>query len=291
MSDQIVWGWRIVLYLWLAGIGGGAYIAAYLVHNLNGGRHRTLLRLGTYVSIPVFALGMLLLTLDLGRSERFWHLFASFQPSSVMWFGTYFLLIGTVVGAGLVLRELGELLGYKIANLSLVEGVVTTLGFLFALIVVAYVGVLFAQTAISLWEATLLLPWLFIASALSTGIAALAIVLRIVPTGERPEVLTQLERLDVAFIVVELVLLVTFLVWLALAGPAAQEALVTLITGGMGAVFWIGLVIVGLLAPLMLEWRALRSKVVTPAIAYGAPLLVLLGGLLLRYVIVFAGQA
>jgi polysulfide reductase chain C len=290
MSSNIVWGWWVVLYLWLAGIGGGAYIAAYLVHNLTGGRHRTLLRLGTYVSIPVFALGMIFLTIDLGRSERFWHMFVRFRPSSVMWFGTYFLLIGTVVGAGLVLRELAELLGYEIANLDVVERVVTTLGFLFALIVVAYVGVLFAQTARSLWEATLLLPWLFIASALSTGIAALAIVLRIVPTSERPEVLTQLERLDVVFIVLELVLLAIFVIWLAGAGSAAQAALGKLITGGMGVIFWVGLVILGLVVPLALEWRALRTKATTPAIIYGAPLLVLLGGLVLRYVIVFAAQ-
>ena len=186
MSDNIVWGWLVVLYLWLAGMAGGAYIAAYLVHNLNGGRHRTLLRLGTYVSIPLFALGMLFLTLDLGRTERFWHLFASFRPSSVMWIGTYFLLIGTVVGAGLVLRELGELRGHTIANARGVEGVVTPLGFFFALIVVGYVGVLFAQTARALWEATLLLPWLFTASAASTSIAALAIALRVVPTSEHP---------------------------------------------------------------------------------------------------------
>lgn len=290
MSDNIVWGWLVVLYLWLAGMGGGAYIAAYLVHNLNGGRHRTLLRLGTYVSIPLFALGMLLLTLDLGRTERFWHLFASFRPSSVMWVGTYFLLIGTVVGAGLVLRELAELRGHTIANARGVEGVVTTLGFFFALIVVGYVGVLFAQTARALWEATLLLPWLFMASALSTGIAALAIVLRIVPTNERPEVLTQLKRLDATFILIELALLAIFLIWLATARSAGRAALGALIGGSMGLVFWIGLVAIGLLVPLVLEWRGVRARVTTPLTAYGAPVLVLLGGLLLRYVIVFAGQ-
>ncbi len=289
MSENIVWGWLIVLYLWLAGMGGGAYIAAYLVHNLNGGRHRTLLRLGTYVSVPLFALGMLLLTLDLGRSERFWHLFASFRPSSVMWFGTYFLLIGTVVGAGLVLRELGELRGYEIANLTSVERVVTTLGFFFALIVVGYVGVLFAQTARSLWEATLLLPWVFIASALSTGIGLLIIVLHIVPTSESPTVVPTLHRLLVLFLGIDLVLLALEIVWHA----AVEFSMVApLLAGAFSPLFWVGLVLIGLLIPLAVEWRNLRTgELTTRAAALVAPTLVILGGLLLRYVIVFAAQA
>lgn len=288
MSDQIEWGWWVVLYLWLAGIGGGAYIAAYLIHNLTGGRHRTLLRLGTYVSIPIFALGMLFLTIDLGRSERFWHLFASFRPSSVMWFGTYFLLIGTVVGGGLVLRELGELLGYKIANLRVVEGVITTLGFLFALIVVGYVGVLFAQTALSLWEATLLLPWIFFASALSTGIAALIIALHIIPVSEPPSVLPILHRLLVLFLGIDLVLLVLEVVWHA---ATDFSVVAPLLIGAFSPVFWVGLVVIGLVIPLVVEWRNLRAgQLTTRAAGLVAPALVILGGLALRYVMVFAAQ-
>lgn len=291
MSANIVWGWLIVLYLWLAGMAGGAYIAAYLFHNLNGGRHRDLLRTATYVSIPLFGLGMLFLTLDLGRTERFWHLFNSYQPSSVMWFGTYFLGAGTVVGGGLALREWGELQSSKPAKTSALDRLITTLGFFFALIVVGYVGVLFAQTARPLWEATLLLPWLFTASAMSTGIALLIVVLQVRPINEPPEVVNDLKRLDVTFIVVELVLLAIFLIWLAVAGPPGRVALGALAGGGMGFVFWIGLVAIGLLAPLVLEWQGIRGRVMTPLMALGGPALVLFGGLLLRYVIVFAGQS
>lgn len=288
MSDNIVWGWLVVLYLWLAGMAGGAYIAAYLVHNLNGGRHRTLLRLGTYVSIPLFALGMLFLTLDLGRTERFWHLFASFRPTSVMWFGTYFLLIGTVVGAGLVLRELAELRGYQIANMSGVERVVTTLGFFFALIVVGYVGVLFAQTARPLWEATLLLPWIFIASTLSTGIGLLIIALHIVPISEPPTVLPILHRLLALFLGIDLLLLALEIVWHA---AVDFSAVAPLLAGAFSPLFWVGLVLIGLVVPLAMEWRNLRTgQLTTWAAALVAPALVILGGLVLRYVIVFAGQ-
>jgi len=293
MTQDVVWGWLVVLYLWLAGMAGGAYITGYLVHHLDGGRHRTLLRLATWISIPLFALGMLFLTLDLGRSERFWHMFIRFRPSSVMWVGTYILLIGSVVGAGLILRELAEAFGMDIPAADQVERIVTFLGFVFALVVIAYVGILFAQTARALWAGTLLLPWLFIASAMSTGAALLVAAMRVVPTNEPPEVIPQLKRLDLTFLAIELVLLALFLIWLGAAGPAGRAALGTLIGGTMGIVFWIGLVAIGLVVPLLAEWRTLRAPAAAARgmAALWVPALVLLGGLLLRYVIVFAGQA
>ncbi len=302
MSDENIWGWLVVLYLWVAGMAGGAYIAGYLTHHLNGGRHRRLLRTATWISIPLFVLGMLFLTLDLGRPERFWHMFISFRPSSVMWVGTYILLIGSVVGAGLAIRELAETLGIRIPAADQVERVVTFLGFIFALVVIGYVGVVFAQSARTLWAGSLLLPWLFVASALSTGIALLVMALHLIPPGAPPfELVKELKRLDVTFIAVELVLLAIFLVWLAAAGPAGRTALGTLVSGSMGVVFWIGLVVVGLVVPLLAEWRSLRVAVAPLApqswverggpAAVWVPALVLLGGLLLRYVVVFAGQA
>ncbi len=50
--------------------------------------------------------------------------------------------------------------------------------------------------------------------------------------------------------------------------------------------------LIGLLIPLAVEWRNLRTgELTTRAAALVAPTLVILGGLLLRYVIVFAAQA
>lgn len=288
MNDNIVWGWPVVFYLWLAGMAGGAYMAAYLVHNLSGRQHRTLLRLGTYVGIPLFGLGMLLLTLHLGRMEWNWHLFASFRPSSVMWVGTYALLIGTVVSIGLALRELGELLGYKIAIMTTVEQGITTLGFLFSLVVVGYTGVLFAQTVRPLWQTTLLLPWLFFASAFSTGIGLLLIALHAIPTSESPTVLPTLHRLLALFIGIDLVILALEVVWHAIVNVSV---VMPILTGTFGLVFWIGLVAIGLVVPLVLEVRGQRAgELTTRTLGLIVPGLVILGGLAMRYVIVFGGQ-
>lgn len=283
--SEINWGMPIVFYLWVAGVAGGAYITAVGFNILDGNKHRTLVRIATYITIPLFALGALILTLDLGRPERVWHMFNSFRPSSVMWFGTYFLLIGSAIGAGLTLRELAHLRKIEFRWADTVEYWATRFGWLFALVVVAYIGVVFAQTSREMWSATLLVPWLFVASAMSTGIAALALALHLVKHDEPEWVSATLRELGVWFIVVELVLLVLFIAWLAAVGTSAN----VLLTGALSPIFWIGLVLAGLLVPLALEWRA-PSKVATRWIVFAAPVLTLLGGLVLRYVVTIGGQ-
>lgn len=284
MSD-IVWGWPIVLYLWLAGIAGGAYITAVGFNVLNGGHHRTLVRMATYISIPLFGVGMLALVVDLGRPDRVWHMFVAYQPRSVMWFGTYFLVTGSAVGAGLALCELGEVTRVHIPWADRVEYWATRIGWLFALIVVAYVGVVFTQTARPMWSATLLLPALFISSAMSTGAAMLALALQLVKSDEPAWVTVKLKEASVTFIAIEIVILFAFVAWLAQAGAGAQ----VLFTGVLSLYFWVGLVLLGLLVPLILEWRA-PSKGKFRLVLLAAPVLTLLGGLVLRYLITWGAQ-
>lgn len=284
--SEVVWGWPIILYLWVAGIAGGAYLAAVTVNVLDGNRHLALVRVATYLTIPLFALGVLILTLDLGRPERVWHMFVSFRPTSPMWFGTYFLLIGSVVGAGLALRELARLLRVEPTWADRVEFWAIRLGWLFALIVVAYIGVVFAQAERRpLWSGTPLLPALFITSSISTGIALLAIVLHAARTDEPQWVTRALHDADVLFILIELGLLVLFLAWLAASGGPARS----LLTGTLGIWFWIGLVAVGLLVPLLME-LLVPAPHLTRWVVFVAPLLVLAGGLVFRYVVVVGGQ-
>ncbi len=283
--SEINWGFPIVFYLWVAGVAGGAYVTAVGINVLDSNRHRTLVRIATYITIPLFALGALILTLDLGRPERVWHMFVSFRPTSVMWFGTYFLLIGSAIGAGLALRELAHLRKIEFRWADTVEYWATRLGWLFAIVVVAYIGVVFAQTAREMWSATLLVPWLFVASAMSTGIAALALALHLVKHDEPAWVTAALKQLAVLFIGIELVLLALFIALLAAVGTSAN----VLLTGALSPLFWVGLVLVGLLVPLTLEWRA-PSQATARWIVFAAPVLTIVGGLLLRYVITIGGQ-
>src|ERR1700752_1684010 len=68
------WGWLIVLYFFLGGLAGGCYFLGALIDLLGRPEDRPLARLGYYVAFPCVALSGLLLTADLGRPLRFWHM-------------------------------------------------------------------------------------------------------------------------------------------------------------------------------------------------------------------------
>jgi len=96
-----------------------------------------------------------------------------------------------------------------------------------------------------------------------------------------------LGRLDIGLITTELLLLALWMIGLATAGAASRGALGVILGGPYTAAFWTLVVALGLLTPLIGEWIELRHGAIPgrlPAI------LVLVGGLSLRWILVYAGQ-
>ncbi len=67
----------------------------------------------------------------------------------------------------------------------------------------------------------------------------------------------------------------------------AAEAARLVLGGPFTAVFWVGVVFMGILLPLVIQSLAVTHRIIHTPIA---PILVMLGGLALRFVIVAAGQ-
>ena len=78
--------------------------------------------------------------------------------------------------------------------------------------------------------------------------------------------------------------------WARITRSSARQAVVVLTTDFAWS-FWLGVVLLGLLTPLALEWVGLVRQSATRLVLRAAASLVLLGGFLLRYVVVYAGQA
>jgi len=68
------WGWWIIFYFYLGGIAAGAYFLATLLELMGKDEDRHLARLGYRIAFPLIAICGLLLTVDLERPERFWHM-------------------------------------------------------------------------------------------------------------------------------------------------------------------------------------------------------------------------
>jgi protein NrfD len=130
-----------------------------------------------------------------------------------------------------------------------------------------------------------MLPLLFLVSASSTGIMA---VLLLAPSADRSLLL--LSKVDLVLLVLEGLLIAFYLQASHRTGEARASARL-LLKGRLSGAFWIGLVGLGILVPVVLEIVVLARE--DPAGAFGivriAALPGLLGGLLLRRLVLAAG--
>jgi formate-dependent nitrite reductase membrane component NrfD len=314
----MAWAAPIWIYLWMAGMAGGAYLAAFLAERFTGIKDNKLLRLASYVGVPLAVIGVLLLVVDLGQPIRFWHLFTQFKLISPMSMGTWVLLVWVAIAIiMIILWWVEKRLTEEVArSLRRTIGYLAWTNVIFSVLLIAYTGVLLAVSNQPLWASTVLLPSLFVVSAVSTGVALLvlaAIASNAISKGSLVEVrmvLNQLfgttdwtipnkmvERLaeaDVVVIIIELAVLIGYAIWMAVSSMAgAGEALGLLTTGVLAAPFWAGIVLLALLIPLGLEimnWgKAIGSKGVLRALVISSTC-VILGGLILRAVITIGGQ-
>jgi polysulfide reductase chain C len=152
-------------------------------------------------------------------------------------------------------------------------------GMLFGFFLASYTGVLLSATAQPFWSDARLMGALFLASGASTGMAAVSLLL-FLGGGSADEAWTKLKRADRFAIAFELVVLALFL---ALVGSAARPVT----SGAFAPLFWGGLVVVGLLIPLALEVVGHGAKMLGVLSAA----LVLIGGFVLRYVLVMSIQS
>lgn len=295
------WGWYVVLYFFLGGLAAGCYFIATMLDVAGDPRDRDLVRVGYLVAFPLVVICGLLLIIDLGVPLRFWHMLVEskhppmplIKPWSPISLGSWGLtafgffsfvsFIGALVEAGRLrqptLVRLDRWARSRPRPLAVLWAI---LGAFFGFFLAGYTGVLVGGTSLAVWHNARVLGGLFLASAASTSYALLLLIALRHGRRYRDSTVAKLERADRWAIGIELLLLVAMLVLL---GGLARP----FITGGYGALFWVGVVAVGLLAPLVLhryrprDWDDERRALVSATC-------VLVGGLLLRFVIVMAPQ-
>ena len=279
------WSWFIIPYFFIGGLAGGAYFLAALVEWFGRPEDRPVVRTGYSVAFWGAVLSGLLLTLDLGKPLRFWHMlfqserfphlmFKSWSPIS---FGAWAILLFGVCAALSMLgarAEEGKSQGAAAKALSggtVLGKLVAGVGGLFGFFVAGYTGVLLAVTNRPIWADSPWLGALFLVSGASTGAAMLTMLGPGRGASERS--LKWLTTFANRALVLELVILIAFMVSL---GSVAKVWL------SVWGVLLLGVVGVGILWPLRLHAK--------PAGAANAALLVLVGGFLLRAVTILASS-
>lgn len=280
MEMQSVWGWQPALYLFLGGMGAGAFVTAAVLFLVGGKRYIKTISISMWLSCVALAAGLLCLLTELTNPLRGLLLWQSFSNgTSWMTFGAWIVLAAVIVfgvAAVLATEKTVSLLA-KIWK-TLPEKrfgavkVLAVIGLLLGIGVAAYTGVLLmSASGVPFWN-TWLLPVLFTVSALDTGVALVEVV-SVANAKREPlsgRVHGGLSATVVVLVLIEAVVLFAF-VQAMLAGnglgesaPGAAAAAVgsasLLVSGQLAPFFWVLVAACGLAVPLIVAVVSLASR-------------------------------
>ncbi|MFD2517486.1 NrfD/PsrC family molybdoenzyme membrane anchor subunit [Salinimicrobium flavum] len=293
-----VWHWPIALYLFLGGLAAGILFFAALFYVLGKDKeYPAAVKMASFIPPIALSLGLLALVYDLTHPLYTWQLYTNFRIESPMSWGAWVLMIVTPLSflwAFSYYREayanmeaklklfsrfkfLNDFEKFVIKNRRNIAYVLIPL----SLILGVYTGILLsAFNARPLWNNAILGP-LFLTSGLSTGAAAIIILSKSATEKHL------FGRIDLGLIIIELAL-IAHMIMGYYAGSQVQLEAVELIVGGEFTLMFFGFVVLlGLLVPATLELIEIigyKVPVIVPAI------LVIIGGLVFRFVMVEAGQ-
>jgi formate-dependent nitrite reductase membrane component NrfD len=283
------WGWLIVVYFFLGGIAGGAAFLSGLLDLFGNRLDRRMIRIGYWIALIAIIISAPLLIFDLTQPGRFWHMIwksdtggLMFKPYSAISIGIWIItvfVIFIILASAAALADVGKLprsisaLGQGVAGKIIALGCV-----IMGAAVAGYTGLVLSGSNRPLWGDTVWITLLFLLSGISAGGAAMILF------GWRqthPGSVRWIEQMEGFSSIVELVVLAII--------AASIWAIVSVVWSGVwGAVLLVGVVLLGILIPLILYARPRLFGASTIPVA---AILVLLGSFLLRTVVILSSEA
>ncbi|UCF79483.1 MAG: polysulfide reductase NrfD [Candidatus Eiseniibacteriota bacterium] len=284
LKPQSKWTWLVAAYLFLAGVGAGAYITGVVADWL-GGEWAGIARIGVVLGFPCVLVGCAFLVADLGKPENFWR--AWMRPNT-SWIarGTIVITVFMILGAihfGFWIWPFDSLVDADGARQA-----IGLLGAIFALGTAIYTGILLgASRPIAFWS-TAMLPLLFLVSALSTGV--MAVIVGASFAGGAEAAIVKLGKVDILLIIAEIFVVIFYLQGTHRVPESRASAKLVLVES-VAPLFWIGVAGLGLVLPLALELAgAFALEGTGPEVAaIVASISGIIGGLFLRQVVLAGG--
>lgn len=307
--DHSYWGWHIAVYLFLAGLSAGAVMVALIVkwnhHESNTDSiWDAMVKAGAITAPLAITIGLGLLILELSKPFDFYWILIKYNLASVMSWGVIALLIYTPLSYLFALMifedeiERSSKLKFlrpftkMIRSMSRYSKAVEMIIFILALVVGLYTGFLLgAAGKVVLWN-TPILPLLFLLSGLSSGIAMTILVGMAFFKGSlNKDSVKYLLILDLRVIIFEIPLLIILFLGLWFEGGTARTVVNQVLTLDYACLFWVGAILIGLVAPVVIAATALKNHAYRPAYIVLNSICVIVGVICLRFFFVYAGQA
>jgi polysulfide reductase chain C len=295
--NEITWEIPVAVDLFFAGMGAGSFCLGAIAARKRGPGWEACSRMSSILAPLAIVIGLSMLVLDLRSKTRFWMTMRVLNINSPMSIGVWLLsaffvvsLLFTIFGLPAAVRQkipwIGNLSVWNRAEWKNTLGII---GILLALGVSVYTGVLLLVSIVPLWR-NLSLPLLLFLSAISTGFAGGTILAMIsVRKGNPDDMKEPLHFIRRSYRVIlpcYLFVALIFIFSLVFSSFSRTDAM-HFITGWSGWIWWAGVIGLGIVAPMILVMRREGIRVRQGWFLFG---FVLIGGFLLRIVLVLAGQ-
>lgn len=306
-SHAVEWGWPIAVYLLLAGMSGGALIAAIVLKRYKRqDGFSPFFKAASLLAFVSIMLGMVCLIADLEKPLLFWKILINYNFTSVMSVGVAALcvyiplsFVACLYAFEDCLREfltrnlsfLKDLFELVMKVVNALRPLLLALTLVFAVAICAYTGFLISVLVRFPILNTAVLPALFVASGLSAGIAGSSLIAALFfKADQHGGDLKTLHAVEWPVLAMEILLIGMIFVSLITGSDVQKAASVAFSEGIYAQLFWLGVVGVGFCVPLVLNF-ALGKKIAHTAFAfYVSALASVVGVLLLRMFILYAGQ-
>jgi len=287
-----IWHWEIPVYLFLGGLAAGImFFAGYFTIMRKEKEMQATVKYAPMLVPFALVLGLIALFLDLKHQLYFWRLYTTIRLESPMSWGAWTLMFVTPLSMAWAASYMKEVFPKWDWKFKFIDQIINFIieyrkAMAWALMILAvilgvYTGILLsAFNARPLWN-TSILGVLFLVSGMSTGLAT------IIWMSKSKYERKVLSRIDLIFIAVELFLIIHMLMGFLAASEVQIEAAQLFLGGEFTVVFWVFVIILGLIFPAILEILELRGFHIPIWIP---SLLILIGGLVFRFVMVEAGQ-
>jgi formate-dependent nitrite reductase membrane component NrfD len=300
-----IWNWTIAAYLFLGGLTAGVMVMSAIANIRKSktlGADQACCVKGPLLAPFILALGMFFIMLDLERKFNSFWFYLSFNPMSPMSWGGWIVLVifplSFLYGLSVVPPELKHWLKFgflkRLSNrLNPYMVRLAKINFGLGILLAIYTGVLLsAYLARPLWNSALL-PILFLLSGLSTGTALLIIIAR------RLEVKLLFTKIDIWLIVGEIIVLILFFFnHYSSTEPHSEAIRIFFSLQSQYFGYFVAIVSISILFPMAIVIELLgkqedHTEELSPSASFRMTLsavLVLLGGLIIRLALVYAGQ-
>lgn len=297
MEWQAPWDIRIILDLFLGGLGIGIFLLSVLLTVFDKNRYRHLAAIGAYLAPILVGVGVLFLASELGRPFRLLTTLYNFNPQSMTSWG------GLLQIVFLVCSLIYAWLYFKNNTSGTLFRAAWGIGIIFAILVGVYHGLLLSSLGRPLWAGGMVTALFFVSSLLG-GTAIIVLIKELgiswgVSQKSSSEVASVSEgkgfNYTILFLMLSTLQLILVLSWqLSLSrGGLETAATADRMMGQFGGLWIILVILAGLVLPIVGSLYSLikdRASEMSKGMALVLSSLVIVGGFTFKYIVITAGQ-